>query len=711
MADKKGNPTRYQQVQQILTTADNNSTADYQGYGKFWLLPLQAFQEVVIYGIRMIEPLPPESNCGTFVHTPGSPPSTEKTSCGCCKTADPVAPPSTPPPSGVKYPGRGEKSGLIKALRAERPFNDTQFPPFMWGGKPVSPPDIQFISDWIDDGCPETDQVTAATNATTAANLSGSLSARLGQTQIPVATRSVSTIKREAGQPHQRKNAECLSEEELCNLREAMAFSQHLSAQYPNDNRGFETYARLHGDECPHGWEAFLPWHRMMLYEFEKQLQEFVPDVTLPYWDWPMDIYNKGMQPAPADVKLPKGVKGPIAPQYLSGIIPTPYRCFLNQAAAERLVARGVPSGIMGIVGFSYNAGVEFLWVVAQLIGKDAARAYKDLIYNELKTVNPLWHNFRYPGMFFDSKTGKPQGGAGITAQFHHHFPKQSDIDQILQLNNWLDFGGGPNIDDSFGVVDQEPHNTVHLWAGGENPDNYNGKDPDVNNPPIGSMLGNLTAAFDPIFYAHHANVDRIFTQWQSLWRGQTAYDPNDVLAGLNYTIGDAWDVQRLGYEYVMDSKYFETTDDAGFQAIRTEKSNIHAKALDGHTKAVLKLHDILPTKRSMTLRVFVNQPDANENTPVIDNSHYAGHITIFGHGDCIGGPGHCDMPKPQSRFDIRTTRHNRPTNHRMDITEAVKRMKDKGHDNIEIKVVAVNAGHGSVDDMLRLKGLSVNFH
>ena len=35
-----------------------------------------------------------------------------------------------------------------------------------------------------------------------------------------------------------------------------------------------------------HTKQQFLPWHRLMLRNFEKLLQEVEPRVSLPYWDW-----------------------------------------------------------------------------------------------------------------------------------------------------------------------------------------------------------------------------------------------------------------------------------------------------------------------------------------------------------------------------------------------------------------------------------------
>jgi hypothetical protein len=34
------------------------------------------------------------------------------------------------------------------------------------------------------------------------------------------------------------------------------------------------------------GQQRFLPWHRVYLSQLEQQLQNFDPDVTIPYWDW-----------------------------------------------------------------------------------------------------------------------------------------------------------------------------------------------------------------------------------------------------------------------------------------------------------------------------------------------------------------------------------------------------------------------------------------
>ena len=48
-------------------------------------------------------------------------------------------------------------------------------------------------------------------------------------------------------------------------------------------------------------------------------------------------------------------------------------------------------------------------------------------------------------------------------------------MEQILGLNNFRDFGGGNVYNAAFGFLDQNPHNTMHIWTGGQNPDRTGG--------------------------------------------------------------------------------------------------------------------------------------------------------------------------------------------------------------------------------------------
>ena len=79
-------------------------------------------------------------------------------------------------------------------------------------------------------------------------------------------------------------------------------------------------------------------------------------------------------------------------------------------------------------------------------------------------------------------------------------------------------------------------HGAVHVWVGG-------------------SMSQIPTAPADPIFWMHHANIDRIWATWQAAHAG---INPDLAAAGLS-SVMDPWSVTEpqtrsiaaMGYEYV----------------------------------------------------------------------------------------------------------------------------------------------------------------
>src|SRR4051812_10879925 len=97
--------TRYEKVKQILDQAASGSPADYEGHGKFWHLPLPRLREFEIGGVRMIAPAKAAAR-------------------SCCHSG-----PAT------EVEGRGARSGLIRGLRGQQPFDGTTYPPLPWRGQ------------------------------------------------------------------------------------------------------------------------------------------------------------------------------------------------------------------------------------------------------------------------------------------------------------------------------------------------------------------------------------------------------------------------------------------------------------------------------------------------------------------------------------------------------------------------------------------------
>jgi tyrosinase len=107
--------------------------------------------------------------------------------------------------------------------------------------------------------------------------------------------------------------------------------------------------------------------------------------------------------------------------------------------------------------------------------------------------------------------------------------PTGQDIDRLMGLGQFLDF--------------QEQlegfHNDVHVWVGGH-----------MSDIPF--------AAYDPIFWAHHTMIDRVWRMWQL--RHPQAPLPPELLASplppFRLTVAQTLDVTSLGYDYAVTTAH-----------------------------------------------------------------------------------------------------------------------------------------------------------
>jgi len=178
------------------------------------------------------------------------------------------------------------------------------------------------------------------------------------------------------------------------------------------------------------------------------------------------------------------------------------------------------------------------------------------------KSTSPLYdvnrNNCSYPPFLVDLDTI-----GGCTTKTPDFIRVQNDRLQYTQLvvgapttslfyglpYYFGDFGGaGP------GTFEDQPHGTVHAWVG----------DPNAQPPriPFDDMGHFGRAAIDPIFYAHHSNVDRLWNVWQTIPGGErtypkdpaflnsafTFYDENARLVKIN--VSQVLDTDKLRYKF-----------------------------------------------------------------------------------------------------------------------------------------------------------------
>jgi hypothetical protein len=100
-------------------------------------------------------------------------------------------------------------------------------------------------------------------------------------------------------------------------------------------------------------------------------------------------------------------------------------------------------------------------------------------------------------------------------------------------------------------------------------------------------------------------------------------------------------------------------------------------------SRADIEFHDVGHGGASYEGRVYINNPDANADTGYNDPS-YAGSYHIFGHGGCLGDPGHCDV-KPRRAGDPRPAHPLTPATKVVIATDAVKRAIADGEATVTV--------------------------
>lgn len=96
--------------------------------------------------------------------------------------------------------------------------------------------------------------------------------------------------------------------------------------------------------------------------------------------------------------------------------------------------------------------------------------------------------------------------------------------------------------------------------------------------------------------------------------------------------------------------------------------------------RADLVLLDTEHGGHSFEARVFLNNLAANADTPLTDDSGYAGSFHIFGHGGCFGDAGHCEVnERGMAPHDLRGVHPLTPIRTELTVTDALRRILQGG--------------------------------
>jgi tyrosinase len=268
-----------------------------------------------------------------------------------------------------------------------------------------------------------------------------------------------------------------------------------------------------------HNGPVFLPWHRQFLALFEQALKDVSGRrIAIPYWNW--------TDPESVRAVFRRDFMGP----------------------------SGDPDAGYAVTRGPFRKGAWPLTVKVD-----------DLQYASSATPY-LTRHLGDP----DRLPTPADARQALAAEFYDVGPYDTTADPALSFRNALEGWRPP--DDGFVAcapdgslltlpgptkLDGELHNNVHIWVGG------------IIAPQAGGarLVGTMTmvpaSVNDPVFFLHHANVDRMWARWQRR-HGVHTYAPTSGLphnnvddpmapfeeAGLTVTPKDVESIRGLGYRY-----------------------------------------------------------------------------------------------------------------------------------------------------------------
>ncbi len=382
-----------------------------------------------------------------------------------------------------------------------------------------------------------------------------------------------------------------------------------------SDPRNWYRQALIHIMDCPHRNWWFLPWHRGYLARFEQICAEMCgnPGFRLPYWDY---TESATVPDAFFDAGLdPSGAgfrtdRDALMAELLAGL--TPWWNAADAGTKTELAKRSLnrPEDVIDTATRAWRTRRKPTRLAPDLDRPTASMVSAETISAAIRT--PTFTSF-----------------ASAAAGSHHDMAQS-------------------------GLLESGPHDNIHIGTGG--------------------FMGAFMSPVDPLFWLHHANLDRLWDIWQRRQSGagvdplptgseRTRFEAEPFLTFCDgkgqpapVQAGGCLSTAALGYRYEAGSL-------EGLASTPSPLRNFNSRLLASAGRAVRLREGLesslvlavprasfapvlsptetgeLVTEIQLTppanaadarIRVYVNCPYLSQYTPV-DDPHYVGTLSFFG--------------------------------------------------------------------------------
>ncbi len=125
-------------------------------------------------------------------------------------------------------------------------------------------------------------------------------------------------------------------------------------------------------------------------------------------------------------------------------------------------------------------------------------------------------------------------------------------------------------------------------------------------------------------------------------------------------------------------------------------------------TSAQLEFAGVRHDGPSFTFYAFLTAGDERPSADAgRDDASFAAAMTVFAHGECWGGAGHCDWKRePVSAFDRRPEHHLTPHTLTLDVTERLKALENP--DEVTVTIFASRPTERGAEDVMRFERVSL---